>query len=114
MKGNNMDRKYSPSLLWILATSYYREKILQQEDFPSCPLALYIYKSDENGAYAMQGPILYFQDTPFASSLYAKVKQTALYDDREKLKEVVIWDKRLKKTVVIGRTYEEAWKKITD
>ena len=106
------ERIYQPSLLWVKAVAYLQQEQPDRE-IGSTDLNLYVYRTDTTGAYTMHGPKLYWTDNPMTGGSFTNVDQDDMYNNREKLGEVVLWDRRKKKTILLGQTYELAWEKIS-
>ena len=108
------NRDYQPSLIWAKIETWYMARLDAQ---PATPyrvhdLTLYIYRTDKPGAYLLTGPKMYWQDEPMTGNYFTNCDQDALSEYADKLGEVVLWDRKLRKTTLIGITIEEALKKI--
>ena len=105
------DRDYQPSLLWAKAVSWYESQPLDHPPGPN-DLALYVYRTDKTGAYYMHGPKLYWSDEPMSGSHFRNIEQSDLADNHDELAEVVLHDRRNRKTVMLGK-FPEAIEKIS-
>jgi hypothetical protein len=104
-------RIYQPSLLWAKAESWTRAQEPDRQLNPT-DLQLVIYRADKPGGYTMHGPKLYWTDEPLSGQYFCNCDQSALADNADKLGEVVLYDRRFRRTHLLGKTYEEAWKKL--
>ncbi len=102
------ERDYQPSLLWAKANDWYKAEC--PDALPPGPheLNLFVYRTDQPGAYLMHGPKLYWQDEPMGGSHFNNVEQDDMLRHRDQLGEVVIWDRRRRQTVLVGKTFEKA------
>jgi hypothetical protein len=104
-------RYYQPSLLWSLARDWYTS---QPDNVPIAgthgpnDLTLYVYRTDTTGAYMLNGPKLYWQPEPMSGSHFSAIDQDDIAEHADSIGEVVMWDRRMRKTVVIGTNYETA------
>lgn len=108
-------RDYQPSLLWVKVQAWYdaqQDPMSQHRPLGPHDLTLYIYRTDQSGAYMMHGPKLYWTDEPMSGQYFRNTDQDDLFENADLLGEVVLWDRRTKKTVLIGHTFEAAVKKI--
>lgn len=107
-------RDYQPSLLWAKTEDWYKTNMEPPPGSPWGPydLILYVYRTDATGAYRMMGPKMYWQEEPMTGDYQLNIDQDDMLKHASELGEVVMWDRRLRKTVVIGKTFEEAIKKI--
>jgi hypothetical protein len=109
-----MDRNYQPSLLWAYAEAWYRKQKEEEiMEYNPHDFYLYIYRKDEPGAYLLMNSRLYWQEEPMKGDSFQQVDQSALWDNKDVLAEMIIWDRRKKITVMIGKNYAEAWEKIS-
>jgi len=108
-----MDRNYQPSLLWSLALAWYEaQRGPDAQPLGPIDLTLYVYRTDTAGAYMMHGPKLYWTDEPMSGQYFTNCDQGSLADHAQTVGEVVLWDRRARKTVVLGKTYDQAWARI--
>lgn len=113
-------RYYQPSLLWSIARDWYidqansgpRYHLSAPQEYGPHDLTLYVYRTDETGAYMLSGPKMYWQDDPMTGDHFGNIDQGALADNADTLGEVVIWDRRLRKTEVVGATFDAAISRI--
>lgn len=105
-------RDYQPSLLWAKVISWYEQN--QENPRPIGPhdVQVYIYRTDEPGAWYLHGPKLYWTDKPMGE-YFQNTDQDDLVDHADQLGEVVLWDRRARKTILVGKTFEEAVRKIS-
>jgi len=111
------DRDYQPSLLWAKVSAWYEAQPMDSMMATARPLqphdlTLHVYRTDKSGAWLMHGPKLYWTDTPHGQ-YFGNTDQTALADNAEVLGEVVLWDRRIRKTILVGNTYQDAMEKIS-
>ena len=102
------NRDYQPSLLWAKTEAWYTSQRSDAQPYRPHELTLYVYRTDTRGAWMMNGPKLYWQETPMSGDYFTNCDQDALEKHSEKLGEVVLWDRRLRKTVLIGNTFAES------
>lgn len=111
------ERDYQPSLFWARASAWYEQQPL---DAPYQPrplgphdLTIYIYRSDAPGAWMMTGPKLYWADEPMHGQYFRSTDQGDLAENAGVLGEVVLWDRRIRRTILLGKTFAEALDRLT-
>lgn len=106
------ERIYQPGLLWAKTENWIRaqepERELHQTD-----LTLVVYRTDKTGGYIMHGPKLYWSDEPLGGQYFTNCDQSELMDNTQVLGEVVLYDRRFRRTHLLGNTYAEAWEKLS-
>lgn len=109
-------RHFQPSLLWSLAENWYMKQLDTPPTTPyrSHDLTLYIYRTDEDGAWMLSGPKMYWQDTPITGDHFQNCDQDDLSENSEVLGECVFHDRKLRKTTLLGKTFSEAIEKINE
>ena len=109
------DRDFQPSLLWAKAAAWYEKQPTEPAHIRAIgphDLALYIYRVDQPGAWYMYGPKLYWADEPMSGSHFANCSQDSLVEHSDQLGEVILYDRRIHKTILLGKTFPEALKRI--
>ena len=106
------ERDFQPSLLFVKTTSWYKAQN-PDRDFGPTDLTVYVYRTDQTGAYMMHGPKMFYTDTPMAGQYFGEVPQDDLAKHAAQLGEVVLWDRLHKNTVLIGTTFADALHKIS-
>ena len=108
-------RDYQPSLLWAKAVAWYEAQpteLIHLRPLGPHDLALYVYRLDKPGAYYFHGPKMYWTDAPMSGSHFGNCDQDDLAESAGQLGEVVLYDRRIHKTILIGRTFAEALKRL--
>ncbi|MDD5551359.1 MAG: hypothetical protein PHS34_08875 [Candidatus Omnitrophica bacterium] len=108
-------RNYQPSLVWSLAHDWYINNLPEQPatEYRPHDLTVYVYRTDSTGAWMMTNPKLYWQETPITGDHFENCDQNELWVNNDLLGEVVIYDRKLRKSTVVGKTFDEAWEKIS-
>jgi hypothetical protein len=107
-------RNYQPGLLWAKCESWYMEQLDPPpvKPYRAHDLTVYIYRTDSKGAYMLNGPKLCWQAAPMSGDHYNNIEQDDIAKHGDELGEVVIWDCKLRKTTIIGNSFEAAIEKL--
>lgn len=60
----------------------------------------------------LTGPKMYWQDEPIIGDHFGVISQSDLSDNADLTGEVIMWDRRLRKTTVVGKTIGDALNRI--
>ena len=103
-------RNYQPSLIWAKTETWYMAQ-QEQDARPYKPheLTLYVYRINQPGAWLMTGPKLYWQEEPMTGDYFNNCNQNELAENKEVLGECILWDKRKRKTIIIGKNFVDMW-----
>jgi len=97
-------RQYDPTLIWGYIGRYADERY--PDRMPGDRITVFFYVAGKSGAYYMRGPKLYW-DEEVGDGYFANTNQTALADNSDSLREVVIYGLKKNREAVMFPTYAE-------
>lgn len=102
-------RDYQPSLIWARATDYIQRKNPDREYTGMRDFDLLIYCKSKTGAFCMHSPKLYWTEYPETIDTFQNTDQEDLWFNKDDLAEIVLIDRKWKKSYFLGKNMEQFW-----
>ena len=114
MKNENNAIKYQPALLWAMVYNYYASLPTNEDrEIRNTDLEVVFYRKDRPGGYLLHGTKLYWCDSPLSADHFNSCEQDGLELWDNVIGPVILFDRRTKKTIVLGLGIAEAWQKVS-
>ena len=102
--GENVERRYEPTLVWLKFTAWARG---QEDGDPGHRLQLFLYRKDRGGAYHLHGPKLYWDEDP-SDGYFGNCGQDELAENADKIGEVAAYGlSRHRELTLVANGYDE-------
>ncbi len=98
------NRKYDPPLIWGYLSRWAEMNFTDR--LPNDRLQVFFYVKDKGGAYYMNGPKLYWDET-IGDGYFGNTDQNSLEQNAKNLREVVISGVKRSRESVMFPTYED-------
>lgn len=103
---------YQPALLWAMIYNWYAAK-QPDRDIRNTDLEVVFYRKDRPGGYLLHGTKLYWANEPLGGSYFSTIDQNSLELFDGQIGPVILFDRRTKKTIVLGLGVADAWQKVS-